>query len=314
GSLFLGFSLSLTAVLLTQGSNTSVDSMFPVLVLLLPIFDTLRVLTVRLLNGKNPFRGDNLHLHFLIMEKNISPVYVTFIFWSMTALFGGVALSLTNNTSMSYLTFVLFASLLLGLFAFSLTQRQHIRREARTGSPLPAETGAYSSGLTRHHTFGFGFTRNEEIVRFKWIVTMGVLLLPAQTIGQTDCWYYEYPDHYMAVCDGDERAGAVPPHSAVTVQPALNPDSQSTGNRSDKSLKSAPSSYSESTTRTPSSAHEAQQQGTRREGFVDKSAPLSPGKDIVLTEVKPQANGRKSEVYPSMYRPPRSILNRLQSE
>ncbi|MFZ2950952.1 MAG: FKBP-type peptidyl-prolyl cis-trans isomerase N-terminal domain-containing protein, partial [Desulfuromonadaceae bacterium] len=178
GSLFLGFSLSLTAVLLTQGSNTSVDSMFPVLVLLLPIFDTIRVLTVRIMNGKNPFHGDNLHLHFLIMGKNISPVYVTLLFWSFTALFGGVALSLTSGNSISYLNVVLFASSFLSLIAAGLTRGgEHLATQNRavSMSAAPSEFTGRGSAVT-------GFNHKEGVMAVKLMVIMGVLLLAAQAI------------------------------------------------------------------------------------------------------------------------------------
>ena len=181
GSLFLGFSLSTTAVLLTQDAASPVDPMFPFLVLLLPIFDTLRVLMVRLLSGSNPFRGDNLHLHFLIMEKNVSPANVTLLFWSLTAIFGIIALTLRNSTSIPYLGIVLYASLFLGMFAVSLDRKRHTRGVGRNVTPFRAGIRAYSSGLTRHYTAGQGIARKEGSIRFKWIVVLGVILLPAQT-------------------------------------------------------------------------------------------------------------------------------------
>jgi len=131
GSIFLGFSLSLMAVFLTQEPSAPVEPMIPVLVLLLPIFDTLRVMTVRLLNRKSPFQGDNLHLHYLLVQKKLSPVRVVLLFWSVTAIFGGIALTMTDKTSASYLVVVLNASILLSLFAATLTQRRQVRGEGR---------------------------------------------------------------------------------------------------------------------------------------------------------------------------------------
>lgn len=207
GSLFLGFSLSITAVLLTQDTTSPVEPMFPFLVLLLPIFDTLRVLMVRLRNGKNPFRGDTLHLHFLIVEKNISPVYVTLLFWSLTALFGIIALALINSTSWSYLVFVLCASLLLCLFSFSLTRRRYLRGDDLIGEG----TGAYPSGLTRHFTLSPGLTRNEGIMKFRWIVILGVLLLPAETLaGETAVFRFQHVRAVSACITSLNTSGMTP--------------------------------------------------------------------------------------------------------
>ena len=124
GSLFLGFSLAITALLLTQDKNSSVDSMFPVLVLLIPIFDTLRVLLVRLLNGKNPFKADLLHLHFLLVQNKFSPVHTVILFWTVTIVLGNIALALLTKTSETSLAVVLQASVLLALLASNLMQRQ----------------------------------------------------------------------------------------------------------------------------------------------------------------------------------------------
>jgi len=127
GSTFLGFSLSCMAVILTQHENPAVDVMFPVLLLLLPIFDTLRVLVVRLLDGKNPFLADNNHLHYLIIRNNVSSAGAVLLFWLLTSVFGCTALVMSGKSSSLYLVVVLNAVLLLGMFASSLSNR---RREA----------------------------------------------------------------------------------------------------------------------------------------------------------------------------------------
>lgn len=175
GSLFLGFSLSVTAVLLTQDGTSSVDSMFPVLVLLIPIFDTLRVLLVRLLNGRNPFKADNLHLHYLMARKNMSAVNVTLLFWSATAVFGVVALSLLNRTSASYLIFVLYAVWLLNLFAGRLSQSPRI--------PLPSDRDAEATELA-HFDPRPEFARKGGTMTLKWMVVLGIVLIPTQMFAE----------------------------------------------------------------------------------------------------------------------------------
>ena len=122
GSIFLGFSLSLMAVLLTQSPGSPVNPLFPVLVLLLPIFDTLRVLFVRLVSGKNPFHADNLHLHYLILQK-LSPLNAVLLLWSATAIAGGTALLMLGMSSAPYLSAVLYGSLVLAGLAGALTRR-----------------------------------------------------------------------------------------------------------------------------------------------------------------------------------------------
>jgi UDP-GlcNAc:undecaprenyl-phosphate GlcNAc-1-phosphate transferase len=182
GSLFLGFSLAITAIMLTQSPGSSVNAMFPVLVLILPIFDTLRVLFVRLVNRKNPFKADNLHLHYLFVQRNFSPVNVTLLFWSLTVVFGGIALSLTDMISMSYLYVVLYASSFLSLVAVALTRvRQEEEGNLTTQIPL-ATINANSADFALNGAVNNGFGLKGGLKAVRLIVTLGVLLMAAQAI------------------------------------------------------------------------------------------------------------------------------------
>jgi UDP-GlcNAc:undecaprenyl-phosphate GlcNAc-1-phosphate transferase len=131
GSLFLGFSLAIMAIRLTQGTTSGVAPLFPVLVLLVPIFDTLRVMVVRTLNGKNPFHADRSHLHHLIVRRNIPHTRAVVLLWTATFVLGGMSLTMLNHTSIAFLPFALLSSLLLGIFADTLVFR---KREPRKSS------------------------------------------------------------------------------------------------------------------------------------------------------------------------------------
>jgi len=91
GSMFLGFSLGVQAILLTQGRNDSVSPMVPVIILGLPIFDTIRVLVVRILNRRHPFRADKTHLHHLMMRSGTHPNQVVKVIWILSALMSALA-------------------------------------------------------------------------------------------------------------------------------------------------------------------------------------------------------------------------------
>ncbi|GLI39383.1 FKBP-type peptidyl-prolyl cis-trans isomerase [Geobacter hydrogenophilus] len=173
GSLFLGFSLAFVAVLLTQGAKDSVDSMFPVLVLLIPIFDTLRVLLVRLLKKRNPFRADNLHLHYLMVRRNIAPVNVTLLFWAVTALFGSIALLLTDRPSASYLSVVLYAASFLSLIAATLTQGVEAGMEAK-----PVEISSYDAARQQQ------YTPKEGTITVRLMFVLGVVFLATQVFAE----------------------------------------------------------------------------------------------------------------------------------
>jgi UDP-GlcNAc:undecaprenyl-phosphate GlcNAc-1-phosphate transferase len=91
GSMFLGFSLAVLAILLTQGREAVIRPMVPVIILGIPIFDTVRVLIFRIINRKHPFRADKTHLHYLMMRSGIHPNLVVKIIWILSALMSALA-------------------------------------------------------------------------------------------------------------------------------------------------------------------------------------------------------------------------------
>jgi len=68
GSQFLGFSIGVICVLMTQQSNTALSPVLPLILLGLPILDTLTVMTRRILNGRSPFSADKNHFHHRLMK------------------------------------------------------------------------------------------------------------------------------------------------------------------------------------------------------------------------------------------------------
>lgn len=88
GSLFLGFVLA--ALSLMGGSRTSGTVMLitPMVVLALPIFDTLTSMARRMLRGQNPFWGDRRHTHHRLMDLGLSQRQVALVM-------GGVSLLCT---------------------------------------------------------------------------------------------------------------------------------------------------------------------------------------------------------------------------
>ncbi len=124
GSLFSGFSLAVFSIMLTQDPRYHVEPMFPVLVLLVPIFDTLRVMGLRLFSGRNPFRADNNHLHHLLVKAGFSPKKSVLLLWFFTAVLGLAATLIHfRGTSTPFLIAVLVGSVLLSLFADAFGRR-----------------------------------------------------------------------------------------------------------------------------------------------------------------------------------------------
>ncbi len=59
---------------------------FTLAVMSVPVFDTLRVMSVRILKGRSPFSPDKTHLHHLFIEYGFSHIGTTFSILSMNAI------------------------------------------------------------------------------------------------------------------------------------------------------------------------------------------------------------------------------------
>lgn len=78
GSLVLGFVIAVLGIRLLQVNQFSVSPVLPhapvfvLAVVLIPVFDTIRVFAVRIWNGKSPFEADKTHIHHLLTNQGFS--------------------------------------------------------------------------------------------------------------------------------------------------------------------------------------------------------------------------------------------------
>lgn len=139
GSLFLGFSLAFVSVALTQEPNSTARPVAPLLVLTVPIVDTLTVMTKRLMKGKSPFYPDKTHLHHVLLKFGFSKLQTVGIMLCMSSAFSSVALAGTLLDVPEYYLFFLFLAYFFMYFISSyfvrkvlLKQKRKARLHART--------------------------------------------------------------------------------------------------------------------------------------------------------------------------------------
>jgi len=72
GSFFLGFVLAWLVVYFSQGNHRVIFPVTALWLLALPVFDTIFVMTRRMLAGRSPFSPDQRHLHHLLMRRGYS--------------------------------------------------------------------------------------------------------------------------------------------------------------------------------------------------------------------------------------------------
>ncbi len=87
GSLFVGIAASILAINFIEYHNELVNSKYAfesapavaVGILILPLFDTLRLVFQRLVSGKSPFNADRNHIHHLLLDIGLSHMQATAI-------------------------------------------------------------------------------------------------------------------------------------------------------------------------------------------------------------------------------------------
>lgn len=88
GSVFLGFMLGILSII--SGSKIATA----MLIMGLPIIDTLWVITKRIQRGKSPFIGDRTHFHFKLLERGLNQKQAVLLMYGITIIFGSVSLFL----------------------------------------------------------------------------------------------------------------------------------------------------------------------------------------------------------------------------
>lgn len=98
-------------------------------ILIIPVFDTLRVFTLRILRGTSPFTADSNHIHHRLLSLGLSHVQATLVLASVNVVFIIAALSLQNMGDAELVSFTMLLMLTLNV-VLSL----FINRFKKTGS------------------------------------------------------------------------------------------------------------------------------------------------------------------------------------
>lgn len=93
GSLVLGYLVTASALIISIDSAAhTLDLTFSVMLLAVPIFDTLNVLAKRILKGSHPFLADKNHIHHIVFSKNITHKTTVFVITLYSLLFAANAI------------------------------------------------------------------------------------------------------------------------------------------------------------------------------------------------------------------------------
>lgn len=115
-------------------------------ILMVPLADTLRVFSIRIFKGRSPFSPDRNHIHHLLLDKGLSPKYVTLCCLLLNMMFITLAyFARSFGPSYVMLALTLFACAFLGL----LISFKGPERTVALGRPLPKKSEAVLAASTK---------------------------------------------------------------------------------------------------------------------------------------------------------------------
>lgn len=157
GSNFMGFSLSIISILGVAKTYTAIVLIAPIIVLALPIFDTLFAIVRRIVKGKSikaVLKPDKGHLHHRLMQRGYTQKQAVLIMYGITAILGMFAIILLESGIWKALSFAL---LICAIVAIGHKDIARVMRDKETAvknnknEEMISETDEIEEIQTKHH-------------------------------------------------------------------------------------------------------------------------------------------------------------------
>jgi UDP-GlcNAc:undecaprenyl-phosphate/decaprenyl-phosphate GlcNAc-1-phosphate transferase len=131
GALLLGLILSILTInfievnqqilaspepLLTKAYTTASGPGVAIGLLILPLFDTLRVFVIRMSQGRSPFSPDRMHIHHLLIDYKFSHMQATGILVAVSALFIVLSVCLQHLGTFPLIFIIILLATILSIF------------------------------------------------------------------------------------------------------------------------------------------------------------------------------------------------------
>jgi UDP-GlcNAc:undecaprenyl-phosphate GlcNAc-1-phosphate transferase len=143
GSQLLGFTIGVLSIRATQSFSSQVSAAIPILLLAIPILDTLSVMVQRIGEGRSPFSADKNHSHHKLLALGFSHHEAVMVIYALQAALFVIAYFLRYESDITILAFVA------AFFVGALTLLQ---LAARSGWRLRRADGAAGEAPASHFT------------------------------------------------------------------------------------------------------------------------------------------------------------------
>jgi UDP-GlcNAc:undecaprenyl-phosphate/decaprenyl-phosphate GlcNAc-1-phosphate transferase len=140
GSQLLGFTIGVLSIRATQSLSSQISAAIPILLLAIPILDTLSVMVQRVSEGRSPFSPDKNHIHHKLLALGFGHHEAVMVIYAIQAALFVAAYILRFESDVTILAFVS------AFFVLSITVMQVA---ARSGWRLRSANTAGDSPLSR---------------------------------------------------------------------------------------------------------------------------------------------------------------------
>ncbi len=129
GSLLIGLTSSVLALSFIKENVTYINEFsvqsapaVAIGILIIPLFDTLRVFTLRVLKGKSPFNPDRTHIHHILLDSGLTHIQATIVLGAFNLLFIALVFELQWIGTLELMCLVLGIAILLTAFVERLVR------------------------------------------------------------------------------------------------------------------------------------------------------------------------------------------------
>jgi len=139
GSQLLGFTIGVLSVRATQSMTSQISAALPIVLLAVPILDTLSVMTQRISEGRSPFSPDKNHIHHKLLALGFRHHEAVMVIYTIQGALFIVAYFLRYESD------ALILAVVGGFFAISIILLQAAARAGWSFRPIPTAVEASPS-------------------------------------------------------------------------------------------------------------------------------------------------------------------------
>lgn len=145
GSLVLGYLISIITIRFIQESRIHEPNIFFSIaaavyafnLLIIPLFDTMRVFVVRILRRRSPFSADRNHIHHTLVDIGLTHRSASLVLYATNLFFIGMAVLLDHMRPVQYLTYLLIVALVLSQIPFFIKRWLKANNRYKKNTTIP---------------------------------------------------------------------------------------------------------------------------------------------------------------------------------